>query len=57
MPKYEVTVKEIEIYVIPDIEANSEDEAITKAYEILDAGEKWKFHSDSDGEAVVSDSD
>lgn len=55
MPKYEVTIKEIEIYLISDIEANSEYEAITKAYDIFEAGEKFKFHIASDGEAEVTD--
>ena len=50
MPKYEVTLKEIEIYVIT-IEACDHDEAIRKAWDMLDSEEsKQNYHHDSDCE-------
>lgn len=52
MPIYEVTIKEIEIYVIDEIEANSEDEAKEMAWELITDDEgKQKYHNDSDGKS------
>jgi len=56
MPKYEVTLKEIEIYVV-NVEAEDEDEAVTKAWVTLHEQGKNSFYSDSDSEAIVVDSD
>jgi len=56
MPKYEVTLKEIEIYVV-NVEAESEKEAKNKAWEILEENGRDKYHNDSDGEAEITDSD
>ena len=56
MNKYEVTLKEIEIYVI-NVEAESEYEAKVKARQILEENGKDKYHNDSDGEAEITDSD
>lgn len=50
MPKYEVTIKQIEIYVFEEVEADSEDAALEKCYEIMDTDEKNKYHSDSDSD-------
>lgn len=58
MPKFEVTVKEIEIYIL-EVEADSEDLAREKAYIILDGedADKAVYHNDSDSEAHVQDAD
>ena len=51
MPKFDVILKEIEIYEFPDIEAETEFDAIERAYELLYSKEKHNYHNDSDGEA------
>lgn len=50
MPFYEVTLKEIETYVITKIEADDEFEAIEKGWELLFESEenKAKYYNDSD---------
>jgi len=47
--KYEVLIKETEKYSLRVL-ANSEDDAINKAYEMLEES-KDRYHDDSDGEA------
>lgn len=49
MGKYFVSINLIEKYTL-DIEANSEEEAIEKANELLEADGKEKYHDDSDAE-------
>lgn len=58
MPKYEVILKEIEIYNI-EIEAETEVEACNQAWELLTESEsnKAKYHNDSDGESSASEID
>ena len=54
MAKFEVTVKEIEIYVFDEIEADNEMEAREKSYELLNTkGIKEDHHNDSDGEIIA----
>lgn len=49
--EYEVTLKEIEIYVVT-VEAANEEEARNAAWEKLtEDGNKYKYHHDSDGES------
>ena len=49
--KYEVTLRETEIYVI-EVEADSEEEATENAYIIFEnASEKGIYHYDSDSES------
>ncbi len=52
MPKFEVTVKQIEIYNF-EFEAEDEESAIEKADEIMGTDEKYKYHNDSDGECTA----
>lgn len=53
MPKYNVEIREIEVYSI-DVEAESEDDAVCIAQELLeDNDEKYKYHHDSDYETSV----
>ena len=49
--KYEVTIKQIEQYIIDEVEAASEDEAIKKAWEMMGEKGKEHFHDDSDSES------
>lgn len=58
MPKYEVTIREIEIYVVP-VEAENEDQASEIAWEMITENEdsKYKYHNDSDGETEVEEID
>lgn len=55
MPKYEVTIKQTEIYVFEEIEADSEQDAEAKAWERFtdDENAKQKYHHDSDGDTEV----
>jgi len=46
--KYYVKIAQIEDYVIPDIEAGCEEEAIFKAMELFE-GNKDQYHDDSGG--------
>lgn len=51
MPKYEVEIREIEVYRIV-VEADCEADAEDKAWEMLtDGTNKDQYHNDSDGEA------
>jgi hypothetical protein len=51
MPKYKVTIKRIETYVIDSVDAESESEAINKADSMLDNDEgKSAYYFGSDGE-------
>ena len=52
--KYEVTLKEIEIYVV-NVEADSEEEAKQEAWATLEENGRSSFHTDSDGEAEITD--
>ncbi len=52
MPKFNVVLREIEIYEMEEIEAVDESEAIDKAYEMLDENGQ-KHHTGSDGESEV----
>lgn len=56
--KYEVTIREIEIYTVP-VEADSIAEAKDKAWDLLtDNNEnKAKYHNDSDGESEAIELD
>lgn len=55
MPKYEVTLKEIEIYTL-EVEAKSLDDAIEKAWnEIQEYDGKDKYHNMSDGSATATE--
>lgn len=58
MPKYEVVLKEIEVYVVR-VEADSEESAIDKAWdEITDCEEhKFKYHNDSEAESKAYEID
>lgn len=50
MPKYEVTIKKIEIYTM-EVEADSEDDAIEKGDEMVETKQgEQKHHHDSDAE-------
>lgn len=50
MPKYNVEIREIEVYSI-DVEAEDEDAAEHIAKELLeDQNERYKYHMDSDME-------
>ena len=53
--KFEVELKEIEIYRM-EVDADTEEEAIDKAYELIDteAG-KQIYHNDSDGASEVTE--
>ena len=52
MPNFEVTLIEKNTYVVPDIQAINEDEAIDKAWELIDEEEnKDLYYIDSDGES------
>jgi hypothetical protein len=57
MPKYEVKLKDIEIYVIK-VRADNKDSAIDKAWEMI-CTEKGKaeHHYDSDGESDATEID
>lgn len=49
--KYEVTIREIEIYSL-EVEAETDEEAQDKAWELLTEGDeknKGQYHHDSDG--------
>jgi hypothetical protein len=51
MKKYTVMIKEIEIYIIEDVEAESEGEAEGIAWDMLERSNgKQIYHSDSDAE-------
>jgi len=51
--KYEIILKEIEVYVL-DIEADSEDEALQMAYSKIDSEDgRANYHHDSDGEYEI----
>lgn len=51
MPKFEVTLREIEIYFIEEIDADSEEDAVEKAYELIsDEKGRQTYHDDSDSE-------
>lgn len=53
MPKYEVQLKDIEIYRV-EVDADSEDDAIDKAWEAIESEEgKMNYHEDSDGVSVA----
>jgi hypothetical protein len=58
MPKYEVTIREIETYVL-SVEAGSEQEAKDLAWEMLaESGkDKERYHYDSDGDAEAVEID
>ncbi len=50
MPKFEVTIKTTEVYILPSVDADSEGEAISKALDVLDEpGNKGAYHSDTEG--------
>lgn len=51
-----VTIKEIEIYTVK-VEADNEDEATDKAWEMLDTKDKFDYHNNSDGETEVYELD
>ena len=51
MKKYDVTIKEIEIYRIEGVEAESEADAEDIAWGILETTGKDNYYVDSDGEA------
>ena len=53
MPKYEVTLKETEIYRF-EVEADNAGSALDTAYELLDSDKKQSYHQDSDGESEVN---
>ena len=53
MPKYEVTLKEIEVYHFDKIEAVDRSEAEEKAWALLSGDDKYKYHQDSDGESEI----
>lgn len=51
MKKFEVNIGLIERYVFPEVEANTEAEAIEKAIEMLNIDEnKYIYHNNSDTE-------
>ena len=53
MPKYEVILKEIEIYVV-EIEAETEEEALDKAWDTVMTKEgKLNYYHESDGDSEV----
>jgi len=56
MPKYEVTLRTIESYLVT-VDAGSEREAKDLAWEMLANSDKTKrlYHYDSDGEAVADE--
>ena len=55
--KFEVTIKEIEIYEM-EVEAEDKDAAIEQAWEMIDTEEgKAKYHNDSDGESSAVEID
>jgi len=55
--KYEITLKEIEKYVM-EVEAENETEAFTKAYALIETDEgKAMYHDDSDSEYEAYDLD
>lgn len=57
MPRFGVTIKEIECYNI-EVDAVDEDEAQEKAWEILTSCEdKDVYHDDSEGQTTVYDVD
>lgn len=51
--KYNVTIKQIEIYHIDNVEAGSEDAAMDKAEELMESKEKDNYHHDSDREITA----
>lgn len=54
MPKYEIKLIEKEIYRFDSIEAETEEEAIDKAIELISTEEgKNDHHHDSDGDFEV----
>jgi len=53
--KYEVTLKQIEVYCM-DVEAETEKEAIEKAWELYEA-DKNEYHHDSESESIAYDID
>lgn len=58
MPKYEVTLKEVRIYSIPDIIAETEKEAIEKGWKILEDndGARLKyFHDEEEGDCFADE--
>ena len=53
--KYQVTLKEIEIYVM-EVSADCEEEAIDKAYELIGTKKgKLTYHDDSDSESDIEE--
>jgi hypothetical protein len=55
MPKYEVKLKDIEIYVIK-VRADDKDNAIDKAWEMICTEDgKSEHHYDSDGEGDATE--
>jgi len=52
--KYEVTIKEIEIYII-EVDATDEDNAYDKAWDKLGSDDKDDYHSNSDAETEVKE--
>lgn len=56
MMKYEVEIKEIAVYQI-EVEADDEEEACNKAWDMLAEDEKTKalYFFDSDGEAQATE--
>lgn len=58
MPKYDVTMREIEIYIVEDVEADDESEAYEVAQLLIGTEEgKQKYHSDSDAEYTAYEPD
>ena len=58
MPKYDVTLKEIEIYRVEGVEADSEFEAYEKALEKIESDQgKQEHHEESDGEYELEDAE
>ncbi|MCP4493286.1 MAG: hypothetical protein GY820_39180 [Gammaproteobacteria bacterium] len=51
MPKYDVEIKEIDIYIIEGVDATDESDAIDEAWELLESEGKDKYYYDSDGES------
>lgn len=57
MPKYEVEIKETEVYYFEEIEADSAEEAENKAWELLTATDsaKEEYHHNSDGASSATE--
>jgi len=50
MTTYEVTITQLEEYVL-EVEAESSDTAIVKAWRLMESEGKEKFHNDSDAKS------